>query len=176
MRDTTYYIEMFDETEPPSRGTPAEFPLLPLDREMFPFEKSTGAAELLAARLEAHHLAEQLVGMPLGKLRAETAIRQPIDVSTFEQQPLPHPSETDETGVRLCDCKCARCAKDDHNHCAAEKKCARREESTKAVIAGMIGEMRGRLHPRGRTVPQATWRELESAMVRFLADATASAV
>lgn len=172
MRDAIYY-EMFDSDDP----TPVRAQAKDIFDPLWEIQRSDGTAELLAAQLEARHFAEQLVGMPLEKLRAETAIRQPIDVDTFEQQPLPHPSETDETGVRLCECKCQQCREQRKcAECSASPKCkfARCEDTAKA-IAGMVGEMRGRLHPHGRNVPKETWQQLESAMTRYVTKALSDA-
>jgi len=177
MTNDPLFIEMFDESE--THSAPGAVPAQsPLDRELFAFERSTGAAELWAAQLEARHFAEQLlgiddltkqVGATLYDIRPPaSSIRPPIDTNTFEQQPLPIPDEVP------CECKCERCRKDDHAHCLAEKRCARYEDATKAVIAGMVGELRGRLYPRGCNVPRALWQGLEESMTRFVTRATAS--
>jgi hypothetical protein len=187
MRDPIF-IEMFDCDEPtPARAYPAQSPL---DCEMFPFEKSTGAAELLAAKLEHRHFVAEMLGTSVFEKRIPPGLfditpgagRPPISTNTFEQQPLPEPAEDDETGVRLCDCECARCQKDECKSCCAESKCPghpSRAEAHKAAIARICGEAKGRLHAyvgSDRASWDRAWQGVEGSMVRFVADAIASAV
>ena len=174
------YYELYGPDDP--APVPATPPESPLEADLFPFQKSDGTGELLAAQLEAGALAEDLLGGPLSKLREglfiESDIPAPVNTNTFEQQPLPTPSEAVDSGVKLCECKCERCEKDDHANCRAERKCrvARGQDSHKAVIAGMVGEFRGRLYPHGQSIPRAAWQSLEEAMTRHLTKAIAADV
>ena len=165
------YIEMMGSDDPIS-GRHSYPPESPIDDPLFDFQRSTGAGELRAAQLEARHLAEGLLGPDdlLKRLReglidlTPNASFAPIDTNSFVQEPLPTPDEAD---VRLCDCSCKPCRKDDCEHCEAEKKCSRHPshatEAHKVAIARIVGEFRGRLYPA-----RVQTEQLERAMVRYV--------
>ena len=181
MTNDPLFIEMFDESE--THSGPGAVPAQsPLDRELFAFEASNGTAELLAAKLMQRAFTEELLGVDdlAKRVRATvydtsppiSPIGPPIDISTFEQEPLLTPNEADD--VRLCECKCQRCEKDDCQHCEAEKKCSRHSspshatDAHKAAIARMVGEFRSRLY-----LQQVETGKLERAMLRYVRKAVA---
>ena len=189
------YFEMFDEDTPKStRGEIAKFPLLPFDRDTYPFEKSSGAAELLAARLEARHLAEELLGVDDLTKRVHatlyditppaSSVRLPVSPNSYTQEPLtlPDPLSDEEMrspqSVEPCDCDCPPCREQGKcTECSAATKCKcyRSDESTKAIIAGMVGQLRGKLHPHGQSVSKTAWQGLEAAMLRYVRKAVSDA-
>lgn len=178
MRDVLY-LEMFDDD---LTSQPTAQPDSPIFDPLFEFQRSTGAAELLAAKLEHRHFVAEMLGTETISKRLReglfdltpSAVRPPVSPYTFvsEMPDMPEPLSDDEIrepqDVRLCDCKCNFCAKDDCQRCSADKKCARCEKSTKAVIAGMVGELRGRLYPHARNVSKAAWHGLEAAMLGYV--------
>jgi hypothetical protein len=168
---------------------PTEMPgrtaISPLEDPLFEFRRSDGTAELWAAQLEARHLAEELLGTETFSKRIReglidltpVTIRQPIDTNTFRQEPLPTPSEMDENPVDLCTCSCPECRSRKCKGCSAATKCKfSRCEDAEKTVAAMVGELRGRIYPRGRNVSKATWQGLEAAMLHFVRSAIASAV
>jgi len=174
------YFEMFDEDTPPrTRGEIAKFPLLPFDRESYPFEKSSGEAELWAAQLQHRHFVAEMLGteafakrVPPGLIDiTPSAVRPPVNPnSSYRQEPLPAPEEAD---VRLCECKCEKCLKGECKSCEAEQKCDfwPRSQHQKA-IARLCDDARNKLLPLGQD--RHLWEALEAAMERFVTKAVAS--
>jgi len=165
-----------------------------LDDPLFAFQRSTGEAELWAAKLMQRAFAEELLGThDLSKRLREglfditppaSSVRLPISPNSYKQEPLtlPDPLSDEEMrspqSIEMCDCACPPCR--ERGKCAecsaaTKCKCYRSDESTKAVIARMVGRMRGKLHPHGRSVPKAAWRGLEAAMLRYVRKAVSDA-